>query len=127
MFNKIVTTFILSIVSIFVCHASVLTDSLSFHSKNDSLSYAIGRSDDINGLKSYMNNQVNVDSVYTNEFKKGFIDFLNAFDTPAVEAYCSGLVAAKMVKEQMTSSISSVLGEDYKLNNRLCYAGLIAI
>lgn len=80
------------------------------------------------GLKNYMKMQLQVDSLYNNEFIKGMIEGATAKEDPKNEAYMKGLTVGKQVKEMAENLSSEVYADDStkKVNVKNLLAGIIA-
>ena len=80
------------------------------------------------GLKNYMKMQLQVDSIYTNDFIKGMIEGATAKEDPKQEAYMKGLTVGKQVKDMAENLSSEVYADDStkKVNVKNLLAGIIA-
>lgn len=80
------------------------------------------------GLKNYMKMQLQVDSLYNNEFIKGMIEGATAKEDPKNEAYMKGLTVGKQVKDMAENLSSEVYADDStkKVNVKNLLAGIIA-
>ncbi len=64
------------------------------------------------GLKQYMQMQLQVDSAYMDDFIKGMIEGATAKEDPKTDAYMKGLQIGKQVKEMGTSLSKEVYADD---------------
>jgi FKBP-type peptidyl-prolyl cis-trans isomerase FklB len=80
------------------------------------------------GLKNYMKMQLQVDSIYTNDFIKGMIEGATAKEDPKQEAYMKGLTVGKQVKDMAENLSSEVYADDStkKVPVKNLLAGIIA-
>ena len=80
------------------------------------------------GLKNYMKMQLQVDSLYNNDFIKGMIEGATAKEDPQQEAYMKGLTVGKQVKDMAENLSSEVYADDStkKVNVKNLLAGIIA-
>lgn len=80
------------------------------------------------GLKNYMKMQLQVDSMYTNDFIKGMIEGATAKEDPQQEAYMKGLTVGKQVKEMAGNLSNEVYADDStkKVPVKNLLAGIIA-
>lgn len=80
------------------------------------------------GLKNYMKMQLQVDSIYTNDFIKGMIEGATAKEDPQQEAYMKGLTVGKQVKEMAENLSNEVYADDStkKVNVKNLLAGIIS-
>ena len=80
------------------------------------------------GLKNYMKMQLQVDSIYTNDFIKGMIEGATAKEDPKQEAYMKGLTVGKQVKDMAENLSSEVYADDstMKVPVKNLLAGIIA-
>ncbi|MBO4451629.1 MAG: FKBP-type peptidyl-prolyl cis-trans isomerase [Bacteroidaceae bacterium] len=80
------------------------------------------------GLKNYMKMQLQVDSMYTNDFIKGMIEGATAKEDPQQEAYMKGLTVGKQVKDMAENLSSEVYADDStkKVPVKNLLAGIIA-
>ena len=80
------------------------------------------------GLKNYMKMQLQVDSLYNNDFIKGMIEGATAKEDPQQEAYMKGLTVGKQVKEMAENLSNEVYADDStkKVNVKNLLAGIIA-
>lgn len=80
------------------------------------------------GLKNYMKMQLQVDSLYNNDFIKGMIEGATAKEDPKNEAYMKGLTVGKQVKDMAENLSSEVYADDStkKVNVKNLLAGIIA-
>ena len=80
------------------------------------------------GLKNYMKMQLQVDSLYNNDFIKGMIEGATAKEDPKNEAYMKGLTVGKQVKDMAENLSGEVYADDStkKVNVRNLLAGIIA-
>ena len=80
------------------------------------------------GLKNYMKMQLQVDSMYTNDFIKGMIEGATAKEDPQQEAYMKGLTVGKQVKDMADNLSSEVYADDStkKVPVKNLLAGIIA-
>ena len=80
------------------------------------------------GLKNYMKMQLQVDSLYNNDFIKGMIEGATAKEDPQQEAYMKGLTVGKQVKEMAENLSNEVYADDStkKVNVKNLLAGIIS-
>jgi len=80
------------------------------------------------GLKNYMKMQLQVDSIYTNDFIKGMIEGATAKEDPKQEAYMKGLTVGKQVKDMAENLSNEVYADDStkKVPVKNLLAGIIA-
>ena len=80
------------------------------------------------GLKNYMKMQLQVDSMYTNDFIKGMIEGATAKEDPQQEAYMKGLTVGKQVKVMAENLSNEVYADDStkKVNVKNLLAGIIS-
>ena len=80
------------------------------------------------GLKNYMKMQLQVDSIYTNDFIKGMIEGATAKEDPKQEAYMKGLTVGKQVKDMAENLSNAVYADDStkKVPVKNLLAGIIA-
>lgn len=80
------------------------------------------------GLKNYMKMQLQVDSLYNNDFIKGMIEGATAKEDHQQEAYMKGLTVGKQVKDMAENLSSEVYADDStkKVNVKNLLAGIIA-
>ena len=80
------------------------------------------------GLKNYMKMQLQIDSVYTEDFIKGMIEGATAKEDPKNEAYMKGLTVGKQVKDMAENLSGEVYADDStkKVPVKNLLAGIIA-
>lgn len=103
---------------------SITTNTTILHSYNDSISYAVGRANAVTGFKEYLSIHFKLDTLNNNIFNKGFEDGYLKREDKEWNAYISGILAAKMVEEQIISEVQSDLGDKISLNKYMFYKGL---
>jgi len=77
----------------------------------DSLTNYLGLAQS-DGLKQYMKLQLQVDSVYTNDFIKGMVEGATAKDDPQQDAYMKGLTVGKQVKDMAANLSTEIYADD---------------
>ena len=125
MAKQVITCLLIILIGTLNCRAFIRNDTILLCTHNDSLSYALGKSNDINGLNSYVKSQVKLDSINTFHFQRGFKDYIDSVDEKGFEAYYSGIMTAKMIIEQVKANVKSEFGCDTILNDQIFYKGLI--
>lgn len=103
---------------------SITVDTTMLRNYNDSISYAVGRANAVTGFKEYLSIHFKLDTLYNNFFNKGFKDGYLKGEDKKWNAYISGILAAKMVEEQIISEVQSDLGDKINLNKYMFYKGL---
>lgn len=107
------------------CKFSYVQDSTILHNFNDSISYAVGRSDEVTGFLSYVTVQLNVDSTYMGDFIRGMLETFKKGDSKGHNAYVSGLMAARIIEEQFEKDARRSLGDSVIFDDRLFRKGLL--
>lgn len=78
----------------------------------DTLSYTVGMAQ-TRGLKEYLEQRMNVDTAYIDEFVKGLNDAVNAGDDKKKAAYFAGLQIGQQVSQQMIKGLNyEIYGDD---------------
>ena len=80
MAKQVITCLLIILIGTLNCRAFIRNDTILLCTHNDSLSYALGKSNDINGLNSYVKSQVKLDSINTFHFQRGFKDYIDSVD-----------------------------------------------
>lgn len=108
--------------------STFVVPSASFTSKDDSIAYYFGLSQ-AEGLKTFMKQQLKIDSIYTDTFSQGINDRLNVDpDDKAKQAYNQGMNIGSQI-EQMAANLSKeyyAADPDKKIDPKTVAAGIFA-
>ncbi len=77
----------------------------------DSLSYAFGLAQS-QGFKSYMTNQLGIDTTYMGDLVKGIVDGSNGKEIQAQKAYVEGVKLGEMISNNWVSGLTSDIYAD---------------
>ena len=107
---------------------SFVVPSANLTSKDDSIAYIFGLSQ-AEGLKSFMKQQLGIDSIYTDSFSQGINDRLNVDpNDKAKQAYNQGMNIGSQI-EQMAANLSKeyyAADPDKKIDPKTIAAGIFA-
>lgn len=107
---------------------SFVVPSVNLTSKDDSIAYIFGLSQ-AEGLKSFMKQQLGIDSIYTDSFSQGINDRLNVDpNDKAKQAYNQGMNIGSQI-EQMAANLSKdyyAADPDKKIDPKTIAAGIFA-
>jgi FKBP-type peptidyl-prolyl cis-trans isomerase FklB len=93
---------------------------------SDSMSYAAGKTA-TQGLIPYLQQQLNVDTAYMEDFAKGFQEAYSKIDDPKFVAYVAGSQIAQMAKQRIFPSMKGNFeGSDIALSEDLFSKGFIS-
>ena len=112
----------------FMASCTQSTPSASLKSDIDTLSYAIGMSQTM-GLKDYLVMRMGVDTMYIDDFLKGFAESVKTGESPKKTAYYAGLQIGQQVSQGMLKNINQMIfGDDstQTVNENNLYAGFMA-
>ncbi len=115
-------------VASFMASCTQSTPNASMKTDIDTLSYAIGMSQ-TQGLKDYLVMRMGVDTMYIDDFLKGFAESVKSSENPKKTAYYAGLQIGQQVSQGMLKNINQMIfGEDSTktVNENNLYAGFMA-
>lgn len=93
---------------------------------SDSISYAAGKTA-TQGLIPYLQQQMNVDTAYMDDFAKGFQEAYSKIEDPKFLAYSAGAQIAQMARQRIFPSMTSNFeGSDITLSEDMFTKGFIA-
>lgn len=106
--------------------AEVVNEPVILATPSDSISYAAGMTA-TQGLIPYLQQQLNVDTAYMEDFAKGFEEAYAKIDDPKFVAYIAGSQIAQMAKQRIFPSMGANFeGSNITLSEDLFSKGFIA-
>lgn len=106
--------------------AEVVNELVILATPSDSISYAAGMTA-TQGLIPYLQQQLNVDTAYMEDFAKGFEEAYAKIDDPKFVAYIAGSQIAQMAKQRIFPSMGANFeGSNITLSEDLFSKGFIA-